>query len=385
MNPVPTTPQYRIYSAIVIALALTLTLPGCKTTESVPPADRPTHHTDTGFRNNYHEAIEKGPWSFIKAKYFGDEEFADHEAEAHLVPVAEPELGHLLQPPAAPLVTWLGHSTFLIQYRGLNILTDPILSDRASPVSFAGPKRLVKLPITLKDLPRIDYVVISHNHYDHLDMDTIVALGNVPRYMVPLKVKAWFLEAGIDATRVDEFDWWDQMQFGELIVTATPCQHWSARSLFDRNETLWAAWHLRVDDFSTWFGGDTGYNDIEFKQIREKLGPVDLGLIPIGAYAPRWFMQAQHVDPAEAILIHRDIGARQSIGMHWGTFELSAERIMAPAQLIREAQQQGLIADDEFFTLPVGASHRVTLPGSSTQVASTGLDDAHPSSDPMTP
>lgn len=360
-------------SFCALTLLFLLGASGCKTTETTVASTtpKPAHHTEEGFRNQYFEAIEKSPWVFIKMKYFGDEEFADHEAEAHLVPIAQPKFAHLISPPATPQVTWLGHSTFLIQYRGLNILTDPILSSRASPVSFAGPPRLVDLPIKMQDLPRIDYVVISHNHYDHLDQETISALGNTPRYLVPLRLKEWFVDEGIDPSRVDEFDWWDQMNFGPLTITATPCQHWSARGLFDRNKTLWAAWHLRIDNFTTWFGGDTGYNDIEFKQIREKLGPVDLGLIPIGAYAPRWFMKPQHVDPAEAIQLHRDIGARQSIGMHWGTFELSAEPIMQPAERIAEAQKQGLVQADEFFTLPVGATYLVRLTEPPTQLATS--------------
>jgi N-acyl-phosphatidylethanolamine-hydrolysing phospholipase D len=344
----------------------------CKTTEPSVSPERPAHHTADGFKNRFHEAIEKSPWVFIRMKYLGGEEFADQEAEAHRVPIAQPDLPALRQPSGRPKVTWLGHSTFLIQYRGLNILTDPILSSRASPVSFAGPKRLVATPITYEDLPEIHYVIISHNHYDHLDQESVRQLGSGPRYLVPLKLKPWFVDEGIAPTQVDEFDWWDEMQFGPLRVTATPCQHWSARGPFDRNKTLWAAWHLALDDFTVWFGGDTGYNEHEFKEIRARLGPVDLGLIPIGAYAPRWFMRAQHVDPTDAIQLHRDIGARQSIGMHWGTFPLSAEPIMEPALLIRQAQQEGLIAEDEFFTLPIGGSYEI---GSGTRKPATLVAD----------
>ncbi len=336
-------------------------LGACKSSEAIEGA-RPAHHTDTGFKNRYLEAIEKSPFAFVRMKYFGGEKFADHAAEAHLVPVSDPELEQLLAPPERPLITWLGHSTFLIQYQGINILTDPILSQRASPVSFAGPKRLVQLPIQMQHLPEIHFVIISHNHYDHLDQETVAMLGNTPKYLVPLRLKQWFIDEGIDPAQVEEFDWWDELRFGALRATATPCQHWSARGLFDRNKTLWAAWRLDIDDFSLWFGGDTGYNEVEFKEIKQRLGPVDLALIPIGAYAPRWFMKAQHVNPDEAIQLHRDIGARQSIGMHWGTFELSAEPIMEPAQRIRQAQQDGSVGADEFFTLPVGASYRVDLP-----------------------
>jgi len=346
---------------IGLTTALALTLNACKITEKnnlAPMVEgRPAHHTEDGFRNLYIEPISKGPFTFLKMKYFGDEEFSDQATEAHLVPTVEPDYSALSSPGEQPQVTWLGHSTFLIQYQGVNILTDPILSDRASPVSFAGPKRLVSMPITMANLPAIDYVVISHNHYDHLDQDTIETLGNQALYLVPLKLKPWFVDLGITPSQIMEFDWWDERKFQTLSVTATPSQHWSARGLFDRYSSLWAAWHLRIGDFTLWFGGDTGYNDIQFKEIGERFKGVDIGLIPIGAYAPRWFMAPQHVNPEEAINIHRDIGATKSIGMHWGTFQLTAEPIMEPAERLEGAVQSGLLRAKEFSTLAIGETY----------------------------
>lgn len=322
--------------------------------ESLP---RPAHHTDDGFRNLHIEPISKGPFTFLKMKYFSDEVFADQAAQAHLVPIAEPDHRAIVQPQRKPQVTWLGHSTFLIQYRGLNILTDPILSDRASPVSFAGPKRLTAKPIKMEDLPAIDYVVISHNHYDHLDQKTITQLAQQSVILVPLKLKEWLVDEGLSASHVIEFDWWDRHELPGLVATATPSQHWSARGLFDRYQTLWAAWHLQIDDFTLWFGGDTGYNDVQFKQVSQRLNPVDLGLIPIGAYAPRWFMSAQHVNPAEAVKIHQDIAATKSIGMHWGTFQLTSEAIMEPVEHLALALAETGLDVSEFFTLAIGETY----------------------------
>ena len=232
------------------------------------------------------------------------------------------------------------------------------MSQRASPVSFAGPKRLVPLPLEFKDLPSIDFILISHNHYDHLDLETVQLFGNNTRYLVPLKLKSWFIEQDIAEDKVIEFDWWDKALFGEVAITATPSQHWSARTLFDRNQTLWAAWHIQIADFSLWFAGDTGYNDIQFKEIGEHFKEIDLGLIPIGAYAPRWFMKSQHVNPEEAVRIHQDINARQSIGMHWGTFQLSAEKMHAPKLELAEALKQHNIPETDFQTLAIGETFR---------------------------
>lgn len=327
--------------------------------QSAAQDTKPAHHTEDGFRNPHLKPLSKNPFTYWRMRLFGDEEFADYESNVHKIPVVD-KVADLKKPAQSVHVTWLGHSSFLVQKEDINILTDPILSNRASPFSFAGPKRLPAKPISYDDLPKIDLVVISHNHYDHLDIETIRTLGDTPLYLVPLKLKQWFIDAGIAADRVREFDWWDKAQFGRVKVTATPSQHWSARGLFDRGKTLWAAWHFAIDDFSMWFAGDTGYNPIQFKEIGQKMGPVDLAMIPIGGYAPRWFMKRHHINPDEAIKIHNEIKSSLSLGMHWGTFQLTAEPIDQPKSLLDKAVKSGALNAGKFVTMAIGETRILT-------------------------
>ena len=255
-------------------------------------------------------------------------------------------------------MTWIGHSTLLVQANGKAILTDPIFSQRASPVSFAGPKRYTQPAIGIEDLPKIDLVVISHNHYDHLDKDTVLAIGDKTHWCVPLGVKAWFTNLGI--TQVTEFDWWTQKEINGVVVQATPSQHWSARGIFDRFDTLWASWSLQMGDFKTWFAGDTGYNPVQFKEIGDRSGPFDLAMIPIGAYEPRWFMKDFHVNPEEAVLIHQDVRSKYSVGMHWGTFPLTAEPVTQPPVNLRSALKKHKLSEEEFVALPLGGQAKIT-------------------------
>ncbi|WP_411360601.1 MBL fold metallo-hydrolase [Pseudidiomarina sp. YC-516-91] len=294
-------------------------------------------------RNPYLQPKDTNAIDFFMMRWFGDDEWADQVSEIaanpELVPQQQVNLGALLAPATEPQITWLGHATFLLQYQGLNILTDPIFSDRASPLSFAGPERLQQPPLSIAELPTIDFVIISHNHYDHLDEATIRALGSSVTYLVPLGLTAWFTDLGIAAAQVREFDWWDVQSFGAFRVTATPSQHWSARSLWDKNDTLWASWHLAIGDWQVWFAGDTGYNDKQFKDIGQRFPDIDDALLPIGAYLPRWFMQPQHINPEEAIMMHRDVGAKRSYAMHWGTYQLAAESLQQTRDDLATAKQ----------------------------------------------
>lgn len=290
-------------------------------------------------------------------RYFGDDQWFDYDGQAHKVPRADKSAGLNTPDPNVPTITWLGHSSTLVQYHGINILTDPIFSDIASPVCFAGPERITPVPVSIEQLPPIDIVLISHNHYDHLDEASVKQIGDQATWMVPLRYKSWFSDLGIN--RVIEFDWWDSQQHGQILVTATPSQHWTGRGLFDRYQQLWAAWAVQIDGFKFWFAGDTGYNDMQFKEIGQRLGPFDLGIIPIGAYAPRWFMQDMHVNPEEAVQIHLDIGARFSVGVHWGTFPLTAEPIDEPPRRLKAAAE-GLQSSD-FVSLALGESRAVPL------------------------
>lgn len=350
---------------LVLFLLMLAALASC----SFSPKERslegaPEHHTNRGFKNLYIEEPNKSFFSFLRLRLFGDEPWADHEKTASLVPFQMLQLDRVLAPPKDQMqISWLGHSTFLIQHNGINVLTDPIFSNRASPISWGGPKRYTPHVVDYSALPPIDYVVISHNHYDHLDKTAVRLLGSGPEYLVPLGLAEWFIEQGIHEDRVRQFDWWQVFSTGDatpIKVTAQPSQHWSARGLFDRRATLWASWRIEIGGQSLWFAGDTGYNERLFKEIGDKAGPVDLALIPIGAYKPRSFMKTYHVDPDEALEIHFDVKARRSIGMHWGTYPLTAEEPMDPPRRLAAARQREGVVESEFRAIDLGQT--VILP-----------------------
>ena len=325
---------------------------------SQPPMTpkKPKHHRDDGYTNPIVGRSDKGLWKLLKARFSGEwksPDLADAEKIERSLLTKE-----MLQGSSEEAkVSWIGHSTFLLQVNGKNILTDPIFSQRASPVSFAGPERYTQPAVSIGDLPKIDIIVISHNHYDHLDEATVKAIGNSAKWCVPLGLKSWFQDVGV--TNVVEFDWWDKKEINGIEVIATPSQHWSARGIFDRFDTLWAAWSIQVGDFKSWFAGDTGYNDVQFKEIGQKIGPFDLAMIPIGAYIPRWFMRDFHVNPEEAVRIHMDVRSKYSVAMHWGTFPLAGEGLLAPREDLSVALSELGIAPSAFQALPIGGQVRV--------------------------
>lgn len=322
----------------------------------------PAHHTPDGFKSPYADESKRGFFKYMKMRLFGGEEFADYAEDAHKIPVTEPDLDRIHRPdPDVPQLTWIGHATALVQYRGVNILTDPVFSDRASPVPFGGAERFTPPGLRMDQLPPVDLVLISHNHYDHLDKDSVEQIGSDPVWLVPLKLKSWFTDQGIDGEKVFEFDWWDEGTFGKTDVTAVPMQHWSARGLRDRNKTLWASYVVRIDDFTFWFCGDTGYNDVQFKEIGRRVGGFDLALIPIGAYEPRWFMKSAHVNPEEALLIHGEVKSRYSVGIHWGAFQLTAEPIDEPPRRLAVAREPLQVPASEFGVMRIGETIAVPL------------------------
>ncbi|WP_254063384.1 MBL fold metallo-hydrolase [Rhodanobacter sp. L36] len=238
-------------------------------------------------------------------------------------------------------VTWLGHSTTLIEIDGLRLLTDPVLSDRASPVPFAGPKRFTPPALSVDDLPPIDAVILSHDHFDHLDSDTIRALaGKVGRFYTTLGVGARLTAWGVSAEHVIELDWWQEASFGPLTLAATPAQHFSGRGLGDRDSTLWASWVVMGLRERLFFSGDTGMH-AGFAEIGERYGPFDLTLVECGAYNELW--PDVHMQPEQSIAAHRLVKGRTMMPVHWGTFDLAMHRWDEPAERIRAlAAEQGV-------------------------------------------
>jgi N-acyl-phosphatidylethanolamine-hydrolysing phospholipase D len=258
-------------------------------------------------------------------------------------------------------LTWIGHSTFLLQLGGLNLLTDPHFSGRASPVSFAGPARLAPPGLDFGDLPAIDLVLVSHNHYDHLDEQSVRRIAREhaqARFVVPMGLAAWFRARGIE--RVTELDWWQSVDLDAARISAVPVQHFSGRGLHDRDATLWCGFVAELAGRKLFFAGDTGYSQ-DFADIAARFAPLDLSLLPIGAYDPRWFMAPVHVDPAEAVRIHQDLRSRLSVAMHWGTFRLTAEPLDEPPRLLAQALTAAGIAAERFTVFQHGETRLLDL------------------------
>ena len=236
--------------------------------------------------------------------------------------------------------TWIGHSTFLLQTRAGNLLTDPVYSDRVGPGGLLGPRRVQGPGVDFTDLPAIDVVLLSHDHYDHCDQATLRRLWqtHAPLAVTPLGNAPLLRSAGFSPERIVELDWWQSHTAAPgLELTLTPARHWSNRLRGARNSRLWGGFHLKTPEACAYFAGDTAYDELFFAAIRTRLGPPDLALIPIGAYAPRWFMSGQHCDPAEAVKIHRELGSGLSLGMHWGTFKLTDEGVDEPPRELARA------------------------------------------------
>jgi len=266
------------------------------------------------------------------------------------------------QPPArgdaSAVVTFVGHSTFLIQTAAGNVLTDPIYSEHAGPWNRLGPRRVRPPAIAFDALPPISIVLLSHNHYDHCDLPTLGLLAKRfdPLVVTPLGNGRLARSTGIG--RVEELDWWQSAQLSSVPITLTPAHHFCARGPFDRNRALWGGFTLKVDHSRIYFAGDTAYAPF-FPQIRERLGPIDLAFLPIGAYEPRWFMQSVHMNPAEAVQAHLDLGATKSIAMHFGTFQLTAEGIDEPVRALGEACRARNVPASAFQVLGFGESRAI--------------------------
>jgi N-acyl-phosphatidylethanolamine-hydrolysing phospholipase D len=255
-------------------------------------------------------------------------------------------------------VTWVGHATLLVQMDHVTFLTDPIWSDKPSPIPFLGPRRFVSPGVALEDLPPIDFVVVSHNHYDHLDLPTLEALAErdpETRFLVPLGNARLLRKAGIES--VEEFDWGETTRLGDLTIHCLPSQHWSKRGVGDDREALWSSWAVRGPERSFFFSGDTGYFD-GFSRIGEGLGPFDLAAVPIGAYEPSKMMQDSHMNPEEAVRAALDLDAKTAIAIHFGTFDLSDEPLDEPPQRFIEAAGATRFGVDGAWVLQIGETRQ---------------------------
>ena len=334
-------------------------------TQAADSPDPTPSRRNGGFQNNYLDFAPRGLNDLMRWQWNAFRQNLPPPPSAPTPRVA-PDLTFIQANARAgaamqPTVTWIGHATVLAQLGGINVLTDPIFSERASPVSFVGPKRAQPPGLALAELPRVDLVVISHNHYDHCDAASLQALnaqpGGPPLFLVPLGLKAWMADQEI--SNVVEMDWWQAHRLGAVEIVMTPVQHWSGRSLTDRLQTLWGGWALFAPDQHLFFAGDTGYSQ-DFSDIgqrfaeRQKDGGFDIALIPVGAYEPRWFMKEQHVNPDESLRMHKDLRAKRSLGIHWGTFELTDEALDEPPRALARARSAAGLAEDDFFLLAVG-------------------------------
>jgi N-acyl-phosphatidylethanolamine-hydrolysing phospholipase D len=331
---------------------------------AMPPPASPSHHRADGrFRN---------PWPIEPSNRFGgflrwvlvERPFKrlPSDPDPSTFPRAAPEFPSPRAQPGTLVVTWVGHATTLLQLGATNILTDPMWSDRASPLSFAGPKRWVPPGIPFEHLPPIDLVVQSHNHYDHLDDRTVRKLAErfpEARWLVPLGLGAFFRTRG--ARHVEELDWWEKTRAAGLRVACVPAQHFSSRGLRDRNATLWCGWTLNDGKRRIFFAGDTGYHP-EFSTIGQRFGPFDVSLMPVGAYEPRWFMRPAHMNPEEAVRAFQEsngtsegaLARHVMVPIHFGTFKLTDEAMDEPPERTRRAWQAAGLAEENLWLLAHG-------------------------------
>jgi N-acyl-phosphatidylethanolamine-hydrolysing phospholipase D len=331
----------------------------------MPP---PPHHDPAGgFRNPWPDAKPAGTSDVLRWQADRRRNPRAPNPPPGFFPRATPSY---TKPRAAPdqlTATWVGHSTVLLQVGGLNFLTDPMWSKRASPLWFIGPKRLTPAAVDFDALPPIDVVLQSHNHYDHLDTRTVRRIARhhpdatwyTPLGLTP-KLRRW------GARKVVERDWWETAEHDRAVIGCAPAQHFSARGLRDRNRTLWCGWTVQVGARRVYFAGDSALHP-EFGEIAERFGPFDLVLLPVGAYEPRWFMHRVHMNPEDALEAYRalrgpyaDVPSPAMMAIHWGTFRLTDEPADEPPSRVRRLWAEAGLADEKLWVLKHGETRRLS-------------------------
>ncbi|MCK6382064.1 MAG: MBL fold metallo-hydrolase [Leptospiraceae bacterium] len=318
--------------------------------------DLKPHYTENGFKNPSSKFIRHGFGAMVKWRWNRDELIQSSTDPKNYQFAQIKNDGKILRENNSNFsATWIGHATVLVQIEGKNILTDPIWSDRCSPVKFAGPKRYTKPGVALDDLPKIDLVIISHNHYDHLDTETLIALEKKfqPLFLAGLGNEKFLKNLGL--SKVKELDWWDEVQEKEMKITFTPTQHFSGRKITDLDKTLWGSYVVSGIKKKFYFSGDTGYFE-GFKEIGEKFPDLDLAILPIGAYEPRWFMSPMHVDPHQSVQAFLDLKAKYMIPMHYLTFVLTDEALDEPLRLAYSEFENRNISLEKLLGLKIGES-----------------------------
>ena len=271
------------------------------------------HRPDGSFRNPWPDSEPRGWRDVLRWRRQRRGQVLPADPPRGSFPTAQPDISYPRASSTDHTATWIGHSTVLLQFGGLNIITDPVFSGRAFPVQWAGPRRVMDAALAVSALPPLDAVLLSHTHYDHLDKPAVRQIARAhpdATWITPLGVGAYV--RGWGAREIVELDWWQETTIGALRVTATPARHFSARRLGDRNKTLWCGFAFELQGKRAFFAGDTAYHD-QFRQVGERCGPFDFVMIPIGAYDPRWFMHVVHVDPEEAVQIYQDVIAGQPV------------------------------------------------------------------------
>ncbi|MFT6928346.1 MAG: N-acyl-phosphatidylethanolamine-hydrolyzing phospholipase D [Psychromonas sp.] len=350
----------KIFISIILVLAILI---ACSSNSSeyskkISLDNKPQHHTSKEYQNHpfVETAAPKGIFFYMRRAW--DSVFIPDVPDGH--ELTELESLQLLNSISSDRVTWLGHASFLITTSGVTILTDPFLSKRASPVSWAGPKRFVDLPIPINKLPSIDIVIVSHNHYDHLDDKTVRKLENKNNIhvVVPLGLKSFFIERGY--SKVTELDWGQSVSIEGIDITAEPSVHDSARSTSDHNETLWASWVIESFQKRILFIGDTGYSETIFNLVGDKYSFFDFAILPIGAYEPRELLWMSHTTPEEAVSIGIDVRAKTLIASHWGTISsLSDEPLFEPPIRFKKAGLDSEFSDKELWIMKVGETRSI--------------------------